>query len=161
MLSVQHTSTLYLPLRMCHDVLYLTAVSPFRSHQVIFDVEEASVSETYSHKMAMIEVAAKSLTSVQLDDVIGQAQAVSSSLGEQRGLFDNIGTKLAGVSGKFPVVNGVLNSIRRKKNKVTFDMFTFRVLAWDGGKYAPLSPPPHLPLPRLSTGARKFKVIII
>ena len=50
--------------------------------------------------------------------MIGQAQAVSSSLGEQRGLFDNIGTKLAGVSGKFPVVNGVLNSIRRKKNKV-------------------------------------------
>jgi Golgi SNAP receptor complex protein 1 len=57
---------------------------------------------------------------LQLDDVIGQAQAVSSSLGEQRSIFSNIGNKLVGVSSKFPMVNGVMNAIRRKKNKVQY-----------------------------------------
>lgn len=55
---------------------------------------------------------------MQLDDVIGQAQAVTSSLGEQRRIFENIGGKLVSVSAKFPMVNGVMNAIRRKKNKV-------------------------------------------
>ena len=55
---------------------------------------------------------------MQLDDVIGQAQAVSTNLGEQRHIFDNIGSKLVSVSSKFPVVNGVMNAIRRKKNRV-------------------------------------------
>ena len=50
--------------------------------------------------------------------MIGQAQAVSTNLGEQRHIFDNIGSKLVNVSSKFPVVNGVMNAIRRKKNKV-------------------------------------------
>lgn len=56
---------------------------------------------------------------MQLDDVIGQAQAVSSNLGEQRQLFENIGNKLVSVSSKFPVVNGVMNAIRRKKNRAS------------------------------------------
>ena len=58
-------------------------------------------------------------TVVQLDDVIGQAQAVSSNLGDQRRIFENIGNKLVSVSSKFPLVNGVLNSIRRKKSRVS------------------------------------------
>lgn len=57
---------------------------------------------------------------LQLDDVIGQAQAVSTNLGEQRRIFENIGSKLVNVSSKFPVVNGVMNAIRRKKNKVCY-----------------------------------------
>ena len=53
-----------------------------------------------------------------MDDALGQAQAVASSLSEQRSLFDSIGGKLISVGAKFPVVNGLLNAIRRKKNKV-------------------------------------------
>ena len=59
---------------------------------------------------------------MQLDDVIGQAQAVSTSVGEQGRIFDNIGSKLVSVSSKFPMVNGIMNGIRRKKNKVGADI---------------------------------------
>ena len=61
-------------------------------------------------------------SSLQLDDVIGQAQAVSTSAGEQGRIFDNIGSKLVSVSSKFPMVNGIMNGIRRKKNKVGADI---------------------------------------
>jgi len=86
------------------------------------DLLAGAQSDSFTAAQASTGLLLRERTGIQnsnaaLDDVIGQAQAVSSSLGEQRGLFDNIGTKLAGVSGKFPVVNGVLNSIRRKKNK--------------------------------------------
>lgn len=59
---------------------------------------------------------------VQLDDVMGTAEAVTGSLGEQRRIFDNIGGKLISVSSKFPLVNGVMNAIRRKKSKVSVRM---------------------------------------
>lgn len=55
---------------------------------------------------------------VQMDDAMGQAQAVASSLADQRQTFDNIGGKLMTIGNKFPIVNGLLNMIRRKKNRV-------------------------------------------
>lgn len=39
-------------------------------------------------------------------------------MSEQRTMFDNIGGKLVTIGSRFPVVNGLLNAIRRKKNKV-------------------------------------------
>mmetsp|Transcript_21178 Transcript_21178/g.59611 ORF Transcript_21178/g.59611 Transcript_21178/m.59611 type:complete len:176 (+) Transcript_21178:1-528(+) len=54
-----------------------------------------------------------------LDQVLGQAQNVASTLSGQRRLFDNMGNKLATVGAKFPVVNGLLTSIRRRKSKDT------------------------------------------
>jgi len=56
----------------------------------------------------------------QMDDVMGQAQAVASNLAEQRQLFSSIGDKLLSVAAKYPAVNGLLNAIRRKKSKVLF-----------------------------------------
>ena len=56
--------------------------------------------------------------SLQLDDVIGQAQGVSSNLQQQRQLFDSIGGKMSNLGARFPVVNSLLNAIRRKKSKV-------------------------------------------
>lgn len=56
---------------------------------------------------------------VQLDDVMGQAQSVAGSLTGQRRLFSNIGSKLADVTARFPVVNNLLTSIRRRKNRVS------------------------------------------
>lgn len=55
---------------------------------------------------------------LQMDDVLGQAQAVAGALGEQRRIFDNVGLKLENVAARFPLVSGLLNAIRRKKNKV-------------------------------------------
>ena len=49
---------------------------------------------------------------------MGTAQAVASSLADQRQTFDNIGGKLMTIGSKFPIVNGLLNAIRRKKNRV-------------------------------------------
>lgn len=52
-----------------------------------------------------------------LDDVLGQADAVRGNLLEQRRVVDGIGDKLYSLGAKFPVVNGLLNAIRRKKSK--------------------------------------------
>lgn len=58
-------------------------------------------------------------SSAQLDDVLGQAQAAVSSLAAQRSLFADISAKLGTVGAKFPVVNSLVTSIRRKKSKDT------------------------------------------
>lgn len=59
------------------------------------------------------------LLSMQMDDVMGQAQAVATNLRGQRQLFSNIGDKLLSVAAKYPAVNGLLNAIRRKKSMVS------------------------------------------
>mmetsp|Transcript_32374 Transcript_32374/g.91738 ORF Transcript_32374/g.91738 Transcript_32374/m.91738 type:complete len:262 (-) Transcript_32374:51-836(-) len=58
-------------------------------------------------------------TNAVLDDVMGTASAVAVNLGEQRRIFDGVGNKLMAVGAKFPVLNGLLNAIRRKKSKDT------------------------------------------
>jgi len=52
-----------------------------------------------------------------LDDVMGMAQGVATGLGQQRTVFDEVGGKLAGLGAKFPVVNSLMNAIRRRKNR--------------------------------------------
>jgi Golgi SNAP receptor complex protein 1 len=54
-----------------------------------------------------------------MDGVLGHAQGVASNLTQQRQLFDAIDSKLAAVGARFPVVNSLLNAIRRRKNKDT------------------------------------------
>lgn len=54
-----------------------------------------------------------------MDGVLGQAQGVASNLSQQRQLFDAIDSKLAAVGARFPVVNSLLNAIRRRKNRDT------------------------------------------
>ena len=48
---------------------------------------------------------------------MGQAQSVAGGLGEQRRLFDRIGTRLEDVGARFPLVNSLLGAIRRKRSK--------------------------------------------
>lgn len=55
---------------------------------------------------------------VQLDDVMGTANAVAGNVKEQSNLFENIGDKVVTLGSKFPAVNAVLNAVRRKKSKV-------------------------------------------
>ncbi|KAI8465979.1 MAG: Qb-SNARE, Gos1/GS28-family [Monoraphidium minutum] len=54
-----------------------------------------------------------------VDDMLAQAASVSKNLLEQRRVFDSVQDKLLSVGERFPVVNGLLNAIRRKKSKDT------------------------------------------
>lgn len=54
-----------------------------------------------------------------VDDMLAQASTVTKSLVEQRRVFDSVQDKLLSVGERFPVVNGLLNAIRRKKSKDT------------------------------------------
>ena len=52
-----------------------------------------------------------------MDGVIGQANAIAGSLTQQGSLLDNVGRRVGQVGHKMPLVNGILNAIRRKKSK--------------------------------------------
>lgn len=52
-----------------------------------------------------------------MDDVLGQATAVQRSLAHQRGVVESVGDKLYSLGSRFPVVNGLLNAIRRRKSR--------------------------------------------
>lgn len=52
-----------------------------------------------------------------LEGVLHSAHSVASGLTAQRETFDGVAGKLSGVGAAFPVVNTLLNAIRRKKNK--------------------------------------------
>ena len=67
---------------------------------------------------------------VQIDDVLGQASAVSGNLKDQRGILGNVGSKLENVAARFPVVTGLLNAIRRRKNRVGQSIMIGRHMAW-------------------------------
>lgn len=54
-----------------------------------------------------------------IDDVISQAQQVSTNLVDQRKMFDTVLDKLVQLGSRFPVINSLLNAIRRKKSKDT------------------------------------------
>ncbi|EFJ40319.1 Qb-SNARE, Gos1/GS28-family [Volvox carteri f. nagariensis] len=54
-----------------------------------------------------------------VDDLLSQASNVSGNLMQQRRMFEGIADKLVTVGSRFPVVNGLLNAIRRKKSKDT------------------------------------------
>lgn len=58
-----------------------------------------------------------SSTNAALDEVMGTAQAVSGSLGQQRTVFEGVGGKMQSLGSKFPVVNSLMNAIRRRKNR--------------------------------------------
>eukprot|EP00775_Hariotina_reticulata_P004035 gene4035-4282_t len=59
------------------------------------------------------------LLSVQVDDMLAQAQSVSRGLLEQRRIFSSVQDKLVTVGERFPAISGLLNAIRRKKSKDT------------------------------------------
>ena len=128
------------PFPLIHSLLFLTIYSGLRfdeniskhiygriellsePHTKFTDALEhwiSSIVQTWSLRLS----GAQSSFSLQLDDVIGQANSVSSNLAQQRGLFENIGSKIVNVSSKFPAVNSVMNAIKRKKNKVCIHLF--------------------------------------
>jgi Golgi SNAP receptor complex protein 1 len=52
-----------------------------------------------------------------MDEVMGTAQGVASNLAAQRTLFDSIEGRVSAVAARFPVVNSLLNAVRRRKNR--------------------------------------------
>lgn len=56
-------------------------------------------------------------TNAALDEVMGTAQSVSTGLGQQRAVFEGVTGKLGALGAKFPVVNTLMNAIRRRKNR--------------------------------------------
>ncbi|KAF3582730.1 hypothetical protein DY000_02036018 [Brassica cretica] len=55
----------------------------------------------------------------QIDEVIGQAQATRAVLGSQRSLFSDVQGKVKNLGDKFPVIRGLLGSIRRRRSRDT------------------------------------------
>ncbi|CAL5401207.1 unnamed protein product [Camellia sinensis] len=55
----------------------------------------------------------------EIDDVISQAQSTRAALGSQRAFFGNVEGKVKLLSDKFPIIRGLLGSIRRKKSRDT------------------------------------------
>ncbi|KAJ0443920.1 putative golgi SNAP receptor complex, subunit 1 [Helianthus annuus] len=54
-----------------------------------------------------------------MDDVITQAQTTRAALGSQRAMFGDVQGKVKQLSDKFPIVRGLIGSIRRKKSRDT------------------------------------------
>lgn len=63
-----------------------------------------------------------------LDELLERAPLIGGSLRGARPLLDNIGNKMMSVGTKFPVVNGLLNAIRRKKAQETIVITTVVVV---------------------------------
>lgn len=85
------------------------------------DISEYKVaSGTMSPKMQLLRERGAIHGSIShIDEVISQAQATRSVLGSQRALFGDVGGKVKVLSEKFPVIRGLLGSIRRKRSRDT------------------------------------------
>ncbi|XP_010692192.1 Golgi SNAP receptor complex member 1-2 isoform X3 [Beta vulgaris subsp. vulgaris] len=85
------------------------------------DISEYKVaSGTMSPKMQLLRERGAIHGSIShIDEVINQAQATRSVLGSQRALFGDVGGKVKVLSEKFPVIRGLLGSIRRKRSRDT------------------------------------------
>lgn len=70
-----------------------------------------------STEMLMRERGTIDRSNFALDGVIGQAQQVATSLTQQRQIFDSVNAKVGSLAARYPVVNSLLNAIRRRKNR--------------------------------------------
>ncbi|CAN1345928.1 Golgi SNAP receptor complex member 1-2 [Linum perenne] len=94
------------------------------------DISEYKASGSMSPKMQILReraaihgsishVKRETLSCMQIDDVISQAQATRAVLGSQRSFFGDVQGKVKHLSDKFPVIRGLLGSIRRRRSRDT------------------------------------------
>ncbi|KAL6965032.1 Golgi SNAP receptor complex member 1-2, variant 2 [Sarracenia purpurea var. burkii] len=84
------------------------------------DISEFKASGSLSPRMQLLrERSAIHGSIAHIDDVISQAQSTRTALGSQRALFGDVQGKVKLLSDKFPVIRGLLGSIRRKKSRDT------------------------------------------
>lgn len=58
-------------------------------------------------------------STINIDNVIGQAQASLTTLQGQRDMFEGMGSKLSQLGAKYPAINNLMTAIRRKRSKDT------------------------------------------
>lgn len=84
------------------------------------DISEYKASGSMSPKMHILRERAAIHGSIShIDDVINQAQTTRAALGSQRALFGDVQGKVKQLGDKFPVIRGLIGSIRRKKSRDT------------------------------------------
>ncbi|XP_073040818.1 Golgi SNAP receptor complex member 1-2-like [Primulina eburnea] len=84
------------------------------------DISEYKASGSGSPRMQLLRERAAIHGSIShIDDVISQAQATRTALGSQRTLFSDVQGKVKLLSDKYPVIRGLIGSIRRKKSRDT------------------------------------------
>ncbi|KAM1048587.1 hypothetical protein FF1_027709 [Malus domestica] len=84
------------------------------------DISEYKVSGIMSPRMQILRERAAIHGSVShIDEVISQAQTTRAVLGSQRALFGDVQGKVKNLSDKFPIVRGLLGSIRRRRSRDT------------------------------------------
>ncbi|GMP61862.1 hypothetical protein CsSME_00024160 [Camellia sinensis var. sinensis] len=84
------------------------------------DISEYKASGSMSPRVQLLRERASIHGSIShIDDVISQAQSTRAALGSQRAFFGNVEGKVKLLSDKFPIIRGLLGSIRRKKSRDT------------------------------------------
>ncbi|CAI0393743.1 unnamed protein product [Linum tenue] len=84
------------------------------------DISEYKASGSMSPRMQLLrERAAIHGNISHIDDVISQAQATRAVLGTQRSMFGDVQGKVKLLSDKFPIIRGLLGSIRRRRSRDT------------------------------------------
>lgn len=84
------------------------------------DITEYKASGSVSPRMQLLRERATIHGSIShIDEVISQAQATRGVLGSQRALFGDVQGKVKSLGDKFPVIRGLIGSIRRKKSRDT------------------------------------------
>ncbi|CAN1848556.1 Golgi SNAP receptor complex member 1-2 [Linum perenne] len=102
--SASQTTSVNQKLARHRDILHeYTQASGSSSPRVQLLRERASIHGSISH----------------IDDVISQAQATRAVLGSQRSFFGEVQGKVKHLSDKFPVIRGLLGSIRRRRSRDT------------------------------------------
>ncbi|XP_042014714.1 Golgi SNAP receptor complex member 1-2-like [Salvia splendens] len=84
------------------------------------DISEYKASGSVSPRMQLLRERAAIHGSIShIDDVISQAQSTREALGSQRSLFGDVQGKVKVLGDKFPVIRGLIGSIRKKRSRDT------------------------------------------
>ncbi|XP_065859337.1 Golgi SNAP receptor complex member 1-2 isoform X1 [Euphorbia lathyris] len=100
-------------------------ISSMREHAELLssvrdDISEYKASGSSSPRMQLLRERAAIHGSIShIDDVISQAQTTRAVLGSQRTLFGDVQGKVKHLSDKFPIIRGLLGSIRRRRSRDT------------------------------------------
>ncbi|KAL0373322.1 UNVERIFIED_CONTAM: Golgi SNAP receptor complex member 1-2 [Sesamum radiatum] len=102
-------------------------ISSMKEHAELLSSVRDDISEykgqasgNVSPKMQLLRERATIHGSIShIDDVISQAQATRAVLGSQRALFGDVQGKVKILGDKFPVIRGLIGSIRRKRSRDT------------------------------------------
>ncbi|KAL6125951.1 hypothetical protein ACLB2K_074002 [Fragaria x ananassa] len=84
------------------------------------DISEYKASGSMSPRMQILRERAAIHGSVShIDEVISQAQTTRAVLGSQKVMFGDVQGKVKNLSDKFPVIRGLLGSIKRRRSRDT------------------------------------------